>query len=242
MFKHMLGAAAAGFCCLLYSAPASAGFVTIEQFNIFNIQFNGNYNFTLPSNTGNPSQDNSVRILFTETRYTSRLVISGGDFDDDRAFTGTFTGDFWTTTFNVSEQAGLVNDAITVGGTYFHNFEPDPVRGGAGAVYTWGNNGQGGGFTLDADELTEVNDVLSGRVSETVPLLHTGRGEHDDTYTASLSAGGTNTLVFDDITSYQFVLDAIHDLPEPSSLSLSALGLLGLLAPRWLRTLVRRSP
>lgn len=148
-------------------------------------------------------------VTYVETPTSASLTIVGGDFDSDSQQGATITGSFWTTSFYISQDAGVFNDVLSLNGTFQHIAAPHPGDLPFGSVFIFN-------FVLNAD------DAVAGKVtgSKTQSLPHLGIG-HSDNYEAVLRATVSSTLWFDDITGWTFALQAQH-VPEPSCLLLVA--------------------
>ncbi|WP_158295564.1 PEP-CTERM sorting domain-containing protein [Crenalkalicoccus roseus] len=171
-----------------------------------------------------------LQVQATETTFS--LSLTGNDFDSDSLnvpFSGTargtfqdgqntFSADLWAYDFKVSEDAGFINDVLSINGTLTHLYRPHPEDIAAGPPLAFN-------LIVDADQTSGGTFSTSSNAAGTHPARHT------DQMSATLSGTVTSTLFFDDITGYTFVLTGVHNpvqIPEPGALGVLGFGLAAL--------------
>ncbi|AMV38113.1 PEP-CTERM sorting domain-containing protein [Planctomyces sp. SH-PL62] len=159
-----------------------------------------------------------VNYTFTESTKQFTYTITGGDFDSDETHADA-RGVDWSITTNVTEDAGFVNDVLSINWTAQHLIPPD----GEGPNVNIFSDG----FIVDADDFTPGVHTVTKGINQPIDLPHVGNGfKHVDRFTAKLTFTVETTLNFDDITGYTFVLTGQHlAVPEPGTLAMGLVGL-----------------
>lgn len=212
---------------LMFSALVSPCFGDIIGITLLNV----NVNVAVPGLTPNPNPGTlapAPTLSFMETPTFATLSLVGGDFDSDSAGALTIQGKFWLSHLQISQDAGFINDVLTISGDFQHicgQYDalgncaggPHPGDIAFGGIFNWN-------FVLDADKAVggSVSNSKSG--SPTHPAIG-----HEDDYQANAQAAVSTTAFFDDITGWTFSVTASHT-PEPSSLVLLAMGIGSLLS------------
>jgi len=190
---------------ILSSKPASAIALNLVNVNV-NLNFQGSVN---PSGTLTPP----AFLTFSETSTFVTMSITGGDFDSSSTRTFGVKGDFWQATFNITQNAGFIDDDLSLNGTLQHITAPHEDDNSFGNIFTFN-------FILDADDATG-NTVNTSTMQS---LNHPG-SDHSDTFDAELTATVASTLIADDITGWTFNMTGEHKVPEPTTIFGSALAL-----------------
>lgn len=171
-----------------------------------------------PANCGTTGLTASqLRVQATETTFDLSLI--GGDFDSNNLnvpFSGTASGifdignnnqailPFWKYQFLVNEDAGVINDVLSINGSLQHVYQPHPPADTAP------------GPIMPFNLIVDADNAVGGKVSDTDavgPLQHP-TGKHTDSMNAKLTATVTSTGPFDDITGYTFTLEGRHKPTE----------------------------
>lgn len=161
-----------------------------------------------------------VTYTFTESTQQFTYTITGGEFNTDQTHADA-RGVDWSITTNVSEDAGVINDVLSINWTAQHLIPP---HGEGPNVNIFAD-----GFTVDADDFTPGVHSVSKGIMQPINLPHNGNGfKHFNKFTARLTFTVVTTLNFDDISGYTFVLTGIHQgvaVPEPGTLAMGLVGL-----------------
>jgi hypothetical protein len=192
-----------------------------------------------------------ITPTYRETKSAFSLLVSGTGFDLDDTRTVT-EGEFWRIRLDVIEDAGFVNDVLTIRGDATH------ITGPHGEV-----EGPLWDFILVGN--ADGKDTGAYTESKNSPPLDHQLANHHDTYTATLNYSVTSGgVIFQDISAFNFRLIGTHcapagqgqslimqdlevcpippdldvsDIPEPTSLVLCGTGLLALIGHRRRRRL-----
>ena len=158
-----------------------------------------------------------IEVKYRDSQERFRLRVLGGDFDSNDTHPGT-RGEEWEISYRIEEDAGWVNDVLSISGTAQHI---EPPHGEGRNDNTWEFS-----IIADANQLiTGVNDPSNPPDGATEDqkkalegLLKTGKvkhGDHWDTFAAKLTLTIETTAVFDDITTYTLVVQGIHTDRDP---------------------------
>jgi hypothetical protein len=186
-----------------------------------------------------------VTNITTDDSLNFVAEIIGGDFDSDETHVIPPPAAVnWFFTVNISEDAGFVNDVLSINGSLRHKITPPAPAHGEGA------NAAGFvfNFLVDADDFPEGANHPKDKFSQVSHI------NHNDWFLAKLDFTVSSTIGFDDITGYVFTIEGHHtdsgitppplrpSTPEPSSVATLALGILILgIHGRKRRLLVRRA-
>lgn len=149
---------------------------------------------------------------YSETLSDFTLTIQGANFDSDDSHNG-IHGTNWKVSYAISEDAGFINDELTVSGSAFH------VKGPHGEGQN--PNKFNFPFSVDADNYAQGVHTLTLQGE----FVHV---EHKDVFEAVLTFTVSTTANLDDITSYNLVVTGCHANSEcPASVG----GIAGLVGP-----------
>jgi hypothetical protein len=141
-----------------------------------------------------------ITVLYGERIDGFALTVVGGDFDSDDSHTVT-RGTIWRITVNIIENAGFINDLLTIRGAAQHLRGP---HGEGQSIDSFTFN-----FTINADNFEEGNfdaDPVTASIEHQLP-------NHLDDYTANLNFSVTSNLGVDDITGYTLKVIGVHCAP-----------------------------
>lgn len=146
-------------------------------------------------------------IVDTQLKFGGE--VHGSDFDTTETHTRTGgASDKWSWNYIIKEDAGYLNDVLTVSGSLKHLEPPSENPHGEGPNneafdYKW---------VLDADKFRTGDNNAADIVKD---LRHV---DHWDSFKATLDFTTTGTLYADDITSYTLKVTGVHStssIPPP---------------------------
>jgi len=166
-------------------------------------------------------------LSYSGDRFRFSLGFAGGDFDSDSSYilSGIFgdgvlgannvfavTEPWWSWQISVTEDAGFVNDVLSINGFIKHVLA-DPHK----------NVDVAAAPPLNFNLIVDADDAVNGKVSASAPFKRVDHPSNvtpshtDDLVSAVLTATVTSTLFVDDITGYTFTSQAVHcnDCPVP---------------------------
>ncbi|WP_148218180.1 hypothetical protein [Opitutus terrae] len=193
--------------CLPLAGRAAA--LSLVDFNV-NLNLGGQ---PAPVGALNPP----ALLTYTETDTDATFSLAGSGFSSDSNLTFGIIGAFWKGTFQVNQDAGTINDGLTVSGTFQHIVSP---AGHADKPF-------GGIFAFNL--IVDADKAIGGAVSAATPLtIRSHLPKHEDQFTAQLQAAVSSSAFLDDITGWTFTLEAHHlgpsdphfvPIPEPGSIA-----------------------
>jgi len=124
-----------------------------------------------------------------------------------------FTGDYWTATFNVNERNAVFDDRLSINVLLLHVDDPHP-----------GDSPFGTHFNLDflVDTSTTTANQISSSDSNSVG--HPGIN-HSDIAMGKLTANVSRNGEFNQITDWTLTVNGSHAVPEPTTILGTAMGL-----------------
>jgi hypothetical protein len=159
---------------------------------------------TLVIPSGN-SEAANITPAYTENISQFALTVVGGDFDWDDTHS-VVRGAYWKVDVNISEDAGWINDVLSINGTARHFIGPH-AEGPNINIFNFN-------FTVDADKYPTGPSTAP---PQNIAVAHVS---HADDFTANLSFTTTTTGNIDDITGYTFTLTGKHIIPTGGTVEL----------------------
>jgi hypothetical protein len=159
-----------------------------------------------------------IGLTYSESDTQMTLQLSGGSIGVDSSQTISIAGAYWAGTFGITQDAGSIWDVVSSSGSFTHTKGPHSDDGFGGTMQ----------FKLELSGFF-APPIFDPETTVEIPDKTFHPNKHEDIWSGNIDG---SVSVFSDINTWSAFIQATH-VPEPSTLAVFCLGLIGLASRRF---------